>query len=435
MQNDGNNREYDVLVIGAGAAGLIAAWEIAAAGKSVAVIEASQHIGGRILTILDPAFDGPVALGAEFVHGDLPLTKSLLHKAGATLTPISGSIWQHRNGTLNQQEDFIEDYEVLEQKFTELEKDMPVGGFLQQHLQGEEWEDLRFSLHNYVEGYYAADTAKASTRALQEEFGREEETEFLINGSYQTLVHYLEQQCRSKGVQFFVGHLVRQLHWSRNQVTAITTQASIGASRALITVSVGVLQADTIRFAPALPHKLAAARKLGFGQVVKINLQFAKAFWKDQNNTGGKDLHNLLFLFSAEQVPTWWTHQPKSDGQLTGWLAGPKAALVKDKSKEQIVEQALASLSRIFAIEIAGMEQLLTGAQLHNWSADPLFRGAYSYEVVDGATHISTLLQPVENTLYFAGEGLHPGPEIGTVEAALASGKSVAQKLIASFVQ
>ncbi len=74
--------ETEILIIGAGAAGLMAARELALAGRRVRVLEARERAGGRAYTVHDPSFRLPVELGAEFVHGDLPLTGMLLKKAG-----------------------------------------------------------------------------------------------------------------------------------------------------------------------------------------------------------------------------------------------------------------------------------------------------------------------------------------------------------------
>jgi monoamine oxidase len=118
---------------------------------------------------------------------------------------------------------------------------------------------------------------------------------------------------------------------------------------------------------------------------------------------------------------------------LTGWLGGPAAKTLQNISMEDLEAKAFAALSRFFNIDVLHLHQLLIGMYFHNWSADPYFRGAYSYEVVGGTESIQILQQPVEGTLFFAGEGLHHGPEIGTVEGALQSGREASHRLIMSF--
>ena len=425
--------QFDVLVIGAGAAGLMAAWEIALTGRSVAIIEAKDRIGGRIFTNRDEVFSLPIELGAEFVHGDLQLTQQLLKKAGAEIYKISGSIWQKKDGQIQEQEDFIEDFSYLQKKFKELEEDIPVSQFLEQYLQGDKYEELRFTLQNYVEGYYAADTNKASIFALYEELTKSSDEQYRVEDGYLQLVNYLEQQCKEKDVQFFLSQPVWQVHWKDSSVEAITEKGNFSASKVLITVPVGVLQSDAITFFPALPQVKQAAQHLGYGDIVKMIFQFEDAFWKDKALTNGKDLHNLNFLFSEEIIPTWWTQHPKKETILTCWLGGPKAAALRMLGVEELTQKALFSLGNIFGIDVIHLHQKVKGVQFYNWSADPHFLGAYSYEVVNGKKYIKALQQPVEQTIFFAGEGLHHGPEIGTVEAALISGRDTAHRLIASF--
>src|SRR3954471_13822704 len=105
-----DQKSFDVIIIGAGASGLMAAWELSQAGRAVAVIEAKDRTGGRIHTLANANFDLPVELGAEFIHGDLQLTQMLLKKSGATSYKLKGELWQKHEGQLQQQEDFVEDY-------------------------------------------------------------------------------------------------------------------------------------------------------------------------------------------------------------------------------------------------------------------------------------------------------------------------------------
>lgn len=426
-----NPNESDVLIIGAGAAGLIAAWEIALTGRSVAVVEAKDRTGGRILTYTDESI--PIELGAEFVHGNLPLTWQYLKKAGAAIYEIKGHIWQYKDGRLQELEDFIADYKTLEKKFRELKEDKPVSRFLEEELAGDMFAELRFTLRNYVEGYYAADTSKASSLALCNELTKADDEQYRIKQSYGVLIRYLEGECRKTGVRFFLSQPVWQVQWKKDEAVAITEKEIFRAKRLLVTVPLGVLQKEAITFFPALPQLTRAIQKLGFGHVVKLVLQFEDRFWADASLTGGRDLSTLSFLLSEEAIPTWWTHYPQNHPLLTGWLAGPRAEAAQFLNKEDVVQKGLSSLGRIFGIDVLRLGQKLQAAHWYNWSEDPFVCGAYSYEVVGGDEAIRTVQEPVENTLFFAGEGLHPGQQIGTVEAALVSGRNTAHRLVASF--
>jgi len=424
-------KQYDVIVIGGGAAGLIAALELALTGRSVAVLEAKERCGGRINTHY-LANGSRVELGAEFVHGNLPITQELAKKAGLKMYEVKGSIWQKKDGELNEQEDFIEDFSQLKKKFDQLEYDLTVDEFLNLYLQGEQFQNLRFTLQNYVEGYYAADIKKASTFALREELTKADDEQYRLETGYQKLVDYLEKECR-RGVQFHFSTAVQQLNWQSGKVEAITERGVFTAKKAIVTVSIAVLQNEGIRFSPSLPHISEAAKQLGFGHVIKINLWFEEAFWKNKSYTNNKNLTDLNFLFSEETIPTWWTQHPGKETLLTGWLGGPKAVDLQSLTEYEVVQKAVHSLSNIFGIDVIQLSQLLKEAKIYDWSADPHFNGAYSFEVVNGPAYMEKISEPVNNTVYFAGEGLYHGNEIGTVEAALQSGRSVAQQMIAQF--
>jgi monoamine oxidase len=424
---------YDVIVVGAGASGLMAAYELTLAGKKVAVIEARDRLGGRIHTITNHGFSLPVELGAEFIHGKLELTKTLLKKAGISTTDVKGDLWQKNGHELTLQEDFIEDYSDLEKKCKELKHDIPVSRFIQEYLKEDRFEELRFSLKNYVEGYYAADPSKASTYALCEELTTSDDEQYRINGGYIQLMRFLAEESLNRGCSFHYSSVVEQINWSRNKQEVITSSGLFQSGKVLITVPLGVLQQEKIRFNPGLIQKMNAARQLGFGPVIKIILEFREAFWKKRELTGKHDLDNMSFLFSREKIPTWWTIFPLEIPQLTGWLAGPKAEALKNNTNEELLHKSLLALHQIFDIGISFLEQQLKAWEIYNWAVDEFNLGGYAFEVVNGPLIRQTLIEPVSNNIYFAGEALFDGLEIGTVEAALVSGKETAHNMIVSF--
>jgi len=426
-------KKFDVIVIGAGAAGLMAAWEIVRTGRTVAVLEARDRVGGRTHTITDPAFDMPVELGAEFIHGKLEPTLTLLDKAGIKYYPVGGESWQNKDGKLQEQDDMIEDFSALEKKFGEIKEDISVADFIDRHLQDPGFDELRFTLRNYVEGYYAADAGRASTYALQQELTEGEDEQYRIEGGYVKLFDYITGECTRHGVAFFFSHPVEEVTWSSGTVEIRTANDIFKASKLMITVPMGVLQQEKIRFTPALPDQLEAARRLGFGPVVKTILQFDEPFWERKEYTQQQDLRKAGFIFSQALVPTWWTYRPKRSAMLTGWSAGPHARDLSGRTNIEIRDAAIDSLGRIFSIGEAELRYRLRGWHVANWLDDPYSCGAYSYEVVGGAEAKKVLKQAVEDTLFFAGEGLYEGPEIGTVNAGFVTGRDAAYNLIASF--
>ena len=88
-----SSERVDVAIVGAGAAGLMAARELRRRGRSVVVLEARDRIGGRVFTVEDPQLPVAVELGAEFVHGDAPLTHRLLGEAGLVAYDVAGTSW------------------------------------------------------------------------------------------------------------------------------------------------------------------------------------------------------------------------------------------------------------------------------------------------------------------------------------------------------
>jgi monoamine oxidase len=94
--------QTDILIIGAGASGLAAAYELSLADKKLAVLEARNRIGGRIHSVTDHRFAQIIETGAEFIHGKLPVTLELLKKAGIKHHAIKGKMWRIEKGRNKQ---------------------------------------------------------------------------------------------------------------------------------------------------------------------------------------------------------------------------------------------------------------------------------------------------------------------------------------------
>jgi len=428
----------DVLVIGAGAAGLMAAYKLTKKGKKVTVLEARNRTGGRIHTVNRESFFHHAELGAEFVHGDLPVTLNLLDEADIKYSPANGEMVRYAIGKFTSDEHLIENWDLLIERLNELKEDTNIYDFLLTEFPGDQYQSLRDGVWNYVSGYDNADPRKASAFALRKEWQNEDEdAQHRVDEGYCAMINYLAKICREAGNTIYLNSVVKEIYWKEGEVRVVTdTGVNYDAGQLIIALPLGVLQANwqekgAITFHPPIPEQTAAIQAMGFGTVIKFLLEFDKPFWEDNatKQLAGKSLKEMIFLLSDEEVPTWWTQHPQHSPLLTGWLGGPAAVGKKDCTLDELLQQALQSLSNIFKLSVDELKARLIAWNIINWENEPFSRGSYSYDTVAAPEARKVLNEPVDNTLFFAGEHLYDGAAMGTVEAALTNGADVAEKI------
>jgi monoamine oxidase len=249
-----------------------------------------------------------------------------------------------------------------------------------------------------------------------------------IAEGYGALIDYLASECRRHGVAIHLGAAVTAIDEARGGIAARSDDGAwFEADAAILTVPPPLL--SEIALPPAPRERAAAAADIGFGNVVKILLRFATKWWAEH---GGRDLADLSFLLSDATVPTWWTQHPDEYPVLTGWFAGPKADRVSSLSETELVDMGLASLAEIFDLPVDRISRDLVASRAINWGNDPFARGAYSYATPQTRRAQSILKEPDDGRVFFSGEALYAGPDMGTVEAALASGRETAQMILAA---
>ncbi|MEI9933440.1 MAG: NAD(P)/FAD-dependent oxidoreductase [Ferruginibacter sp.] len=430
-------QKQPIIIVGAGIAGLIAAKELIEK-YDVLVLEASDRIGGRISTLRADGFSTHIEAGAEFIHGHLKETIHLLKEAGIDYEEVEGKMYRKENGKFKEENEMIEGWDDLLKKMESLEQDMTMHDFLQQYFSENKYADLRKQAIAYAEGFDVADVKQASVCSLYNEWSQEENTNYRIPTGYGSLIDFLTAECEREGVRIITNETVKQIDWETNDVTIYTNSTTdderqtavenkYSAEKIIITVPISVLQSvgakAAINFTPALDEYINAARQIGFGNVIKVLLQFKEPFW--QKDAG--------FIFSDEAIPTWWTQLPDDVALLTGWVGGSKAECLNDNTENEIAEKALQSLANIFDLTLNKLKDNLIASKIVNWQKDEYAMGAYSYATPQTTAAINVLNNPVNATIYFCGEALYEGTSPGTVEAAIVHAKQVAQKIIGSF--
>lgn len=422
----------DVIVIGAGMAGLAASTRLTNSGLRVALVEARDRIGGRVLTAHTPS-GAPVELGAEFIHGKPHEIICLLPRAQLKAQAITGEIWRVEGGRWLRSDRMLSREENLLEHIRPGRRDFSFAEYLRQR--GDKIPaHLRSWLTAYIEGFHAADIEKISMRALVEGSKSsaeiEGETPFrLRGGGYSAVAEFLLASCAPQNLELFLNSPAQRVEWNRGKVTVSSKNTIIEAPRAVITLPLSLLQSGAVEFVPALRSKSAAFKKLAMGPVIRITLDFRDRFWARHTTGDGRKLSQLSFLFSQDALfPTWWTHFPATEPLITGWAASHHATQFGGHSQSQICQHALITLARIFGIEQSKLQRDLRGYYVHDWQSDPWSRGAYSYACVGGAQAFHQLARPLASTLFFAGEATSREHN-GTVHGAIASGYRAAQEV------
>jgi monoamine oxidase len=386
-------RRRDVIVIGAGVAGLTAARTLKRRGLDVLVLEARHRLGGRIHTE-HIAGHPPIELGAEFVHGHHPLLmRERLKLGGAGGRHLA----LHAGRLIDASRASARAMELMAEPRA---PDRPIARFIEQQTRGQPL--VREIAMGFAAGFFACDPRRASALAIagmsraSEEIG--DDVSRVLDG-YDTLVAHL-----AKGLDVRLSCPVRHLRWRRAEVHAD------GDSAAAAVITVPLPLYERLELSPPIAPRW---RALEMGHVTKVVLRFRPEVpWAERD---------FVFLH-APRLPfsTFWRLAPLDVQTLVGWTT--------QRELNDPVGEALASLSR--ALRVSRPERFLNGVHVADWSRDPWTRGAYAVVPVGATDAQAHLADPIAATLYFAGEATDPA-FAGTVHGAMRSGVHAAELLLA----
>jgi monoamine oxidase len=424
-----------VLVIGAGFAGLAAADALRAAGRDVVVIEARERIGGRTWTV---DFGGtPIDVGGAWMHGiDGNPVADLARRSGIGWRPaevidgtITGFDAQAGAVSLTDLVTYVAGPQAdFEEAIGELRAALGPGASLAQAIDlfldrsdltgaHRRWADFGIR-QAIVELFYGgpADLTSLDAIFLDSEFAGGNQ---FPDGGYASLVHALAQ-----GLDIRTGEVVETVRWDERGVAVETSRATHRGSHAIVTVPLGVLKADTIRFDPVLPaRKLDAIARLDMGNFEKVVLRFPRAFWLEPEHHTTVYFSETYGEFPIHFDLSRFTGQP----DLLCFCGGRFARSIVERSDDDVIGRVLAILREVHGGAVPDPERALRT----RWLADPFARGSYSYIPV-GATpaDMDALGEPAGPRLLFAGEATVRA-YYGTVAAAMISGLREAERLLA----
>lgn len=419
---------YDVIVIGAGAAGLAAARTLSGAGKRVCILEARDRLGGRVYSLHVPDLPHPVELGAELIHGEEASTFSIVDSAGLAAAELPDDHWWSRGGKWKRVPHFWRDIDRVRAKIPATGKDMSFAEFLRSR--NDLSPRLRELARSFVEGYHASHAGHISAQALRAADSEQDDApggnrQFRLAQGQDALIAWLRSGLDPQRTDLRLGTAATRVQWTPGSVeveyrSGVT--ARVRAKALIVTIPIGVWKAGALDFDPPLREKENALALIEAGHVVKIAFRFRERFWDRPRP--------INFLHADDPfMPTWWTSAPFRAPLLVGWSGGAAADALLAEGDQALRDRALDALASAWLIPRKRVDALLVGMYTHDWQRDPFSRCAYSYAAVGGKNAASALAKPLKKTLFFAGEATS-GDQTGTVAGAIESGFRAAREIV-----
>ena len=422
------NPQFDVVVVGAGMAGMTAARALADAKKRVLVLEAGARVGGRVWTV--PGILGalPSELGAEFVHGRPEPTLRLAREAGVELVPLFDRHVSKEGTVFRQLPDPWQTFAKELERVQPQDDDSSARAFLEQNVLDAR---LRERIRQLVEGFEAAPLSEVSVRSLANDAQSlsADHSQFRIPGGYGTLVDFYLEKLLEADVELRLQSQVTLVKWQIHGPVELSVAGAgnaVCARACVVTVPLSILQdSATLRFEPTVRAWSAPLAQLGMGHAARVMLQFRRDFAAHAAPRNAF-IHQPSALFES-----YWAQENDSFVQWTTWAGGPKAEELARESSEQRKRLALRSLASLLGLPEATLEAaLVCPPQHHDFSNDALARGAYSFCRPGGVLAGQALSAPIGGALFLAGEATdHDYP--GTVAGAIQSGTRAARQALA----
>lgn len=419
-----------VIVIGAGAAGLYAGQMLTqyAPNASYQIFEASGKIGGRVRELTNFA-DFPIELGAEEVHGNKSRWYDIVN-ASQGVSFIDDS---------NVDDHYVIDGVLMPEMQAGSDPDMQqvlafrdqIDSFGNLDITVEERANIenianrvRHVLNAEIGNEWGTDNSRLGIKALveEDELWTAGEDSYMITG--RSFISIMEDEFSTAWNKVQVNTQIIKIDYSGAQVI-LTDQnnQTYSCDKVIITVPLAVLRSGDIDFYPSLPtSKTNAIANIGMGNGLKVIIKFSGAIAGIQ---GGS-------VFSQYNVPEYWvtSYGRGNDVVFTAFIMGQKADYLSSLNPADLDTAIRNDVQQTFGPLAAGM---ITSIYVMDWGKEPYIKGAYSFPMVGGGiTKRQKLAEPINNTLFFAGEATHTQGHSATLHGAVETGYNAVKALIES---
>ncbi len=411
--------EVDIAIIGAGAAGLGAARALENSGLSTIVLEARQRIGGRAYTVVTGRGDIPVAapnitfdLGCGWLHSAdqnsfVKIAEQLNFEIDKTRPP-----WREQSLDAafppKERASFIEaidDFYDRAEKAAKSGRDSAASAYLEP---GNRWNPMIDAISTYVNGV-ELDSVSILDMDAYEDTG----INWRVRHGYGLLILTYGAPCRRA-----INTRVSLIDHSGKRVRIETSQGTLSAGKVIVTVPTNLIADQSIRFHPALPAKVDAARGLPLGLADKVMLALDQpdALPRD-GSLRGATMRTAMGSFHL---------RPFGQPCIEGFFGGRFARELEDAGDGALAAQAI---DEIVAMLGTDFRRRLKPLAASRWAHDPFARGSYSHALPGHAGARAVLAAPVDGRLFFAGEATSPN-FFSTAHGARDSGERAAREVV-----
>jgi monoamine oxidase len=402
----------DIAIIGAGAAGLGAAHALENSGLSVVALEARDRIGGRAWTI-QPAPGITFDLGCGWLHSAdknsfVAVAKQLNFEIDKTRPPWREQSFD-KGFPLPERQDFIAALDAFYERAEEAAQrggDDTASHYLEP---GNRWNPMIHAISTYVNGC-ELDQVSIRDMAAYEDTG----INWRVRRGYGTLMAAWGAPC-----PLALNTEVTLIDHSGARLRIETSRGRLAADKVIVTVPTNLIADEAIRFHPALPEKVEAARglPLGVDDKVMLALDEPDSLPKD-GNLRGATMRTAMASFHL---------RPFGQPCIEGFFGGSFARELEDAGDGAFGAESIEQIVKLLGSDFRRRLKPLVESR---WARDPFARGAYSHALPGHSGDRAILAAPVDGRLFFAGEATSPN-FFSTAHGAKDSGERAAREAMA----
>jgi len=405
--------EFEIVIIGGGAAGIAAARHLRDSGVDALIVEARERLGGRAWTIAD-ASGFALDLGCGWLHSaDRNPWREIAEAQGFTLDKAPPP-WTRpfaQTAFTIAQTAFIEALMAYRRRADEAGENAPDAPASTALDPASRWN----ALINAVSTYYSGaelDRVSLTDLARYDDTG----VNWRVVEGYGRVI-----AAHAAGLPMKLGCAARRIDRRGASLRIETVEGTIEAATVIVTLPSALLADQPEFFLPALPEKTEAAAALPLGLADKLFLSLADAeqFEKDSRSFGRTD----------RSATAAYHLRPFGRPMIEAFFGGPLAAELERGGAAAFFDFAVSELVGLFGGDFARRVKLIAA---HGWESDPLSRGSYSYALPGKADCRATLAAPVEGRLFFAGEACSRD-DFSTAHGAYRTGVAAAEQAIAAL--